>query len=385
MSPPATCCGRSKVNIGHDPGHRVRPRWRAPGLRQQRRDGPDPGRDQDQESRTLRRRTARVRASPSAPTARSSPPRWQDGTVTLRETWPPASSSARSRGHTAAVHAVAISPDGRRAASRGPIARSAIWDVATGQEIHVLRGPHRQAFAPSSSAPDGKLLASASDDRTVKLWDADAGREIRTLSGHIDPVNARRLLPGRQDPGLGRQRRLRAALGRGLRPPDPGRSMAHPPGRQCDRDQPGRALAGLGGTSIRSIRIWDLATGREIHTLHGHAAQDRHGLAFSPDGRRLVSAGRIGRSGSGTRRSARASWSCAGMPSPSGGGVLARRHPHRLGERRSDRQALGGRPRARRSPRIRRTAEPCRPATSGGPGPASARMPRDSTRCPRGT
>ena len=38
------------------------------------------------------------------------------------------------------------------------------------------------------------------------------------------------------------------------------------------------------------IRIWDLATGQEVHTLAGHAAEV-HGLAFSPDGRRLASSG----------------------------------------------------------------------------------------------
>ena len=38
-----------------------------------------------------------------------------------------------------------------------------------------------------------------------------------------------------------------------------------------------------------SIRIWDLATGQEVRAFRGHARSINR-VAFSPDGRRLVSA-----------------------------------------------------------------------------------------------
>jgi hypothetical protein len=52
----------------------------------------------------------------------------------------------------------------------------------------------------------------------------------------------------------------------------------------------GRLLAGNSGLTDSALRVWDLAAGGTVHNLGGH----QHvvdSLAFSPDGRRLVSAG----------------------------------------------------------------------------------------------
>src|SRR5205085_3975813 len=57
-----------------------------------------------------------------------------------------------------------------------------VWDVATGQEVRVLRGHEAEVKAITFSA-DGRLLASAATDNTLKLWDATTGRELHTLKG----------------------------------------------------------------------------------------------------------------------------------------------------------------------------------------------------------
>ncbi|MGO9916156.1 MAG: WD40 repeat domain-containing serine/threonine protein kinase [Isosphaeraceae bacterium] len=49
----------------------------------------------------------------------------------------------------------------------------------------------------------------------------------------------------------------------------------------------GRRLASAGG---QQVKVWDAATGREILTFNGHTAL-AHGVAFSPNGKRIASAG----------------------------------------------------------------------------------------------
>ena len=52
----------------------------------------------------------------------------------------------------------------------------------------------------------------------------------------------------------------------------------------------GGTLASAGGDGL--VILWDLATGRIVHTLHGHSSKaEIDTLVFRPDGRNLVSAG----------------------------------------------------------------------------------------------
>ena len=48
----------------------------------------------------------------------------------------------------------------------------------------------------------------------------------------------------------------------------------------------------------RTIKLWEVSTRQELATLTGHT-DEVEAVAFHPDGRRLVSGGRMGPSGSG--------------------------------------------------------------------------------------
>ena len=93
-------------------------------------------------------------------------------------------------GHTGAVRALAVAPDGSWLASASNDDTVRIWDPDTGQARHTLTG-HTSSVRALAVGPDGRWLASASDDRTVRIWNTATGlcqhvlthRSART-SGH---------------------------------------------------------------------------------------------------------------------------------------------------------------------------------------------------------
>jgi WD40 repeat protein len=79
-------------------------------------------------------------------------------------------------GHSAAVTAVALSPDRQRAATAGDDKTIRIWDLATVSELRALAS-YSGRIAALAFSPDGARLASAGDDG-VRVWDAANGAQL---------------------------------------------------------------------------------------------------------------------------------------------------------------------------------------------------------------
>ena len=92
----------------------------------------------------------------------------------------------------AVITAVAVTADGRRALS-GSLDHTFtlldhthslwLWDLESGQCLRTLEG-HTDAVRAVALTPDGRRAVSASDDHTLRLWDLESGQCLRTLEDH---------------------------------------------------------------------------------------------------------------------------------------------------------------------------------------------------------
>jgi hypothetical protein len=205
--------------------------------------------------------------------------------------WDPATGrlSRTLSGHAGGVMALAYSPDGKRLASGGLDRKVRVWDVVRGAEVFRLSLGEAYA-ARLAYSPDGKLLAVATSGGRIKVMDAATGRQVRTfrddwteVKGLAFSPDGRRLACG--DIGIKvwdvDDGRVVVTLRGGHTLPVSGLAFT-PDGRRlvsCSLD--------------RTVKLWDLGTGREVFALRGHSSCV-NGVAVSPDGSRLASAGEDG-------------------------------------------------------------------------------------------
>ena len=152
----------------------------------------------------------------------------------------------RTLDYGGAISDVAFSPDGKTVLTAGwshPDAR--LWEMATGKAVGVplLHGDQLLAVAFSR---DDKTALTGSKDRAIRRWDAATG------------------LP----------------LGQLLRLPDPVTAVAFSPDRT-------KVATG----HLKHARVWGLETGRPVGEPMPSGGAEIMSLAFSTDGRRLLTGG----------------------------------------------------------------------------------------------
>ncbi|MCJ1461362.1 hypothetical protein MMC28_011744, partial [Mycoblastus sanguinarius] len=111
------------------------------------------------------------------------------GTLGTTQLWDPSISMLlRPQHHSDNFPLIAFSPDGKQLASASWDQTVRIWNPATGELRHTLKGHDRRVLVVVFSS-DGKLLASDSDDGTVRLWDPVLGKLRNTLADNARDIH----------------------------------------------------------------------------------------------------------------------------------------------------------------------------------------------------
>jgi eukaryotic-like serine/threonine-protein kinase len=199
------------------------------------------------------------------------------------------------KGHTHPIFSLAFSPDSRRLVSRSDDATLRVWDAETGAVVAVLRCdnvPDRGSPQSVVVTPDGRTIVTGTMDG-VRCWDLGTGKELARVPL---PLREVRIIALRQQDGL------LAASGAGpdivlfdLKSRQVRKVLRHPTApsefvtNSLAFSPDGRQLLSAGRT--RDLQLWDVESGKFVRELPGHTG-DVFAAIFHPDGRRIVSAGR---------------------------------------------------------------------------------------------
>lgn len=176
-----------------------------------------------------------------------------------------------------------------------------IWDLVSGECLHILRG-HTGWVNSCAVSQEGRLAASASSDHTVILWDIEAiftsssvpGEEAdmseswhcaRIFTGQEQNVEGCAFSPdGRYILGVSSWFALQlwdSTSGEVVR------SFTHNKWVRCCAFSPdGKYI--LGGYTEGTLILWDVQTGQAVKTFPGDE-RDVWGCVFSRDGNRILS------------------------------------------------------------------------------------------------
>ena len=184
------------------------------------------------------------------------------------------------------VNSVSISPNGRWVASAASNHEIQLWDLQTG-ELAQTFGGHTDIVETVLFSADGKRIISGSWDRTIRVWDVKSGSQLQLMVGHASAVSAA---------ALGSSDHLLA-------------SGSHDNSVMLWNWERGELISELGvhdsfvtavtfnskssqlasGSRDQIIKLWDARNARFLTKLK-YGPMTVEDLAYSPDGKILVSA-----------------------------------------------------------------------------------------------
>jgi WD40 repeat protein/serine/threonine protein kinase len=158
------------------------------------------------------------------------------------------------------------------------------WTVSTGKELPPPEG-YSGSVAVAFSPDDSQIFAGDADG-TVRVWNSATTKEVRQLSKYpgavwgLVPSFDGRFLAVSGNSGTVQLHDLRT-----------GKTTGFPEGFATGTIgvlSPDSRFLATTNNITSEFRLWDVQAAKEIHQFAGHTGQIR-GLAFSPDGRHILS------------------------------------------------------------------------------------------------
>jgi WD40 repeat protein len=149
----------------------------------------------------------------------------------------------RFTGHSDAVVAAQVHPDGRSILSASRDGLVILWDIESGKEIIRFAALGGRLWSLALSG-DGRRALTGSDDGDLRLWDVERGQELRRLRGHKTWVASVAISPD------------------------------------------GRLAASGSGPPEQAAIIWDIESGKAVRTIE--ETNTVGAIAFDPSGRRIL-------------------------------------------------------------------------------------------------
>jgi len=201
------------------------------------------------------------------------------------------------------VSSVCLSLDGGYVLSGSYEGTLKLWDVATGICLRTFGG-NTAGISSVCISPDGRYALSGSYDGFLSVWEISTGFCLHSFRGHKAGVNSvcmnldgRYALSGAGEQGNRRESPTQHSLNRGsdktlkLWDIATGRCIrtfaGHTSGVTSVCISPDRQYA-LSGSYDKTLKLWEVKTGSCLHTFEGHQ-EGVTSVCISPDGRYALS------------------------------------------------------------------------------------------------